>query len=135
MRTVIASLLLGMGVVSSAMAVETPYLFNIITTTGNSLATGKRVPVRRFEQSDFVVQLADFKWVDAEQEAGKHQVEWRWYQGRTMVSKSSGELNFKTTPYTIWTKRAASTLGSGHFHIDAVVDGQVVGSSEIDIAP
>jgi hypothetical protein len=135
MRSIIASLVLGLGVVSTAMAVETPYLFNVMTQTGASMAAGKRVPTRHFEQSDFVIQLADFNWTPVDQGAGRHQVEWRWYHGRTLVSKTSKELDFNSTPYTIWTKRAASTLGNGHFRIETVVDGEVVANSEFDIAP
>lgn len=118
-----------------AVADETPQLSQAMTTSGHHLSAGKRVPVQTFSQQDFVVQLADFKWATVGESGGKHQVEWRWYHEGELVSKTAKELLFNSTPYTIWTKRAASTLGAGHFRVDALIDGAVVAANDFDITP
>lgn len=118
-----------------ATAEETPQLTHTMTTSGHYLSAGQRTPVQTFSQQDFVVQMADFKWPTAGESGGNHQVEWRWYQGAELISKTEKELHFNSTPYTIWTKRAAATLGAGHFRVEALVDGVVTATSEFDIAP
>lgn len=127
--------LLGAAAVPAVQASETPHLARSLTTSGASLQAGKRVPQQRFGQHDFVVQLSDFDWEAVGESAGEHRVEWRWYQGDKLVSQTDKKLNFNSTPYTLWTRRAAATLGSGHFKVEAVIDGEVAAVSEFDIAP
>jgi hypothetical protein len=120
---------------AAASAVDMPHVINIMTTNGASMATGKRLPVQSFAQSDFVVQLTDFAWDNPEDNGGAHMVEWRWYRDGQLISKTAKKLDFNSTPYTIWTRRAASTLGAGHIRIEAVVDGSVVAESDVEIKP
>lgn len=121
--------------VSPAAADEAYHLTHTMLTSGASLAAGKRVPVQAFDQRDFVVQLADFAWEPADMGAGKHDVVWRWYQDDRLLSQTAKSLDFNSTPYTLWTRRAASTLGFGHFRVETMIDGMVVTASEFDIAP
>lgn len=119
----------------SASAVETPRVINVMTTSGASMAAGKRMPAQSFAQQDFVVQFTDFAWDNADDNGGPHMVEWRWYRDGQLISKTAKKLDFNSTPYTIWTRRAASTLGAGHIRIEAVVDGSVVAESDVEIKP
>jgi hypothetical protein len=126
------------GILVSALPAEADeplHLTHTMMTSGANLSLGKRVPLQAFSQQDFVVQLADFAWDPVEMSGGKHDVVWRWYQDDRLLSQTAKSLDFNSTPNTLWTKRAASTLGSGHFRIETIIDGMVITTSEFDIAP
>jgi hypothetical protein len=106
-----------------------------VLTSGTYLSEGKRVPVQTFTLQDYVVSLVDFQWDDAQKNGGIHDVNWRWYHDGRLVSSSGKSVSFTSTPFTLRTRRAAATLGIGHFKVETVVDGNLAGSSEFDITP
>ena len=121
-------------VLTPAVADETPNVAHVMTTNGASVAAGKRIAVQNFSQQDVVWQLVDFNWEPVGESAGNHVVEWRWYRDETLVSDTTKKLEFRNTPYTVWTKRAALAIGAGHMKIETIVDGTVVATSEVDVA-
>ena len=112
----------------------TPQVVASMMTNGESLSKGKRISVQSFTSQDFVVNLIDFKWEAVTENGGSHLVEWRWYQNDKLLSRSAKTLVFTSTPYTTWTRRAASTLGVGHFRVETLVDGVIAASNDFDIA-
>jgi hypothetical protein len=121
-------------VLTPALADETPNVAHVMTTNGASIASGKRVAVQSFTQQDIVWQLVDFNWEPVGESAGNHTVEWRWYRDDVLVSDSTKKIDFRSTPYTVWTKRAAMSIGAGHMKIETIVDGTIVATSEVDVA-
>lgn len=113
----------------------TPHAVNAVLTTEYNQKLAKRIAIREFSLEDSVVSIVDFQWTDVSRSAGEHNVEWRWYKEGTLVSKTAKNLNFKGSPYTTWTRRAAGSFGPGHFSVATVVDGQVASTSEFDIKP
>jgi hypothetical protein len=113
----------------------TPHATNATLTTEYNQRLAKRVPMKVFSPQDSVVSLVDFQWADVSHDAGSHLVEWRWYKDDVLVSQTQKRLDFKSTPFTTWTRRAAASLGPGHFRVDTALDGQVASSSEFDIKP
>jgi len=106
----------------------------VLLTSGASLQGGRRSPVHSFGQEDFVWQLVDFKWADLDAVGGTHRVTWNWYQGDRLVSKTPQKyVQFTHSPFTLETHRAAATLGTGHFHVETVVDGELMATSQFDI--
>ncbi len=80
-----------------------------------------------------MVCLVDFQWTFVAKPSGRHLVEWRWYKDGAMVSENSKDLEFNHNPYTVWTRRPATSLGIGHFTITTSLDGTVASTSAFDI--
>jgi hypothetical protein len=106
---------------------------NTILTNGESLAKGKKIPTDTFGLQDEIVFYVYITWDDPTQKYGWHPVIWNWYKNGKLVSTAEKKLKFNTTPYGLWTHKTASVLGSGHFKVETVVDGKVVGSTVFDI--
>jgi hypothetical protein len=113
----------------------TPRVTGTVLTRTADLVTARRIPSAVFSTEDAVVCYVYFQWDDATKEAGQHQVEWRWYLDGRLVSQSKKQLQFKRTPYTVWTARAAGALGPGHFSVATSVDGVTVSSSDFEVRP
>ncbi|MBL6729255.1 MAG: hypothetical protein ISP79_06625 [Methylophilaceae bacterium] len=106
-----------------------------VLTSGDNIAHGDKSPVQTFSTSDLVVAQVVFEWDAVKKSAGQHSVEWNWYQGNDIVSRSEKSVEFKTTPFTLTSSRQASSLGTGHFRVETVVDGVIESTSEFDILP
>ena len=103
-------------------------------TSGANMSQGKRSPAAVFHQDDTVVMLVDLTWPDPENDGGRHRCDWRWYRGDQLVSRSqTKDIDFRSTPFTLRTARAAATLGAGHFKVETMVDGVLVATSRFDI--
>jgi hypothetical protein len=113
----------------------TPHVVSTTTTTQLNHALRKRTPVATFSLEDGVVCIVDFAWDDVTRPAGAHSVQWRWYKEGTLVSQSEKEMYFKTSPFSTWTTRAATSLGPGQFRVDTLLDERVASSCEFQIRP
>lgn len=106
-----------------------------VLTSGDDVTHGDKSPVQTFSTSDLVVSQVVFEWDAVKKSAGQHNVQWNWYQGNDIVSRSEKSVEFKTTPFTLTSSRQASSLGTGHFRVETVVDGIIDATSEFDILP
>ena len=129
----IVSLLCTVAVAACATVSTQPHATSTTLTTELNRKLSKRIPVSVFSLEDSVVCFVDFQWADVTKPSGWHTVEWYWYRDGKLVSKSEKRLAFEHTPYTTWTTRAATSLGTGHFTVSTSLDGGVMSSSEFDI--
>ena len=112
---------------------------NYMVTSEAEMAKGKRTPVSQFGLDDYIVQLTDITWQNTEQDGGRHEVNWEWYNGDKLVSKSGSGIGhtypmlFRSSPWTLKTERAASTIGAGPGKVETIVDGKVIATSEFDV--
>ncbi len=123
------------GIAGCASPGTQPHVANAVLTKTADLVTARAIPTRVFSMDDSVVCYVYFQWDDVTKESGHHHVEWHWYQDGRLVSQSKKELNFRRTPYTTWTARAARALGPGHFSVATILDGGTVSTSEFEIRP
>ena len=110
-----------------------PHATSTTLTTEQNHKLSKRIPQSVFSLEDSVVCFVDFQWADVTRPSGWRNVEWRWYRDGALVSRSERRIAFDRTPYTTWTMRAATSLGTGHFTVSTSLDGAVMSSSEFDI--
>jgi hypothetical protein len=113
----------------------TPHVVSTTTTTELDRSLKKRTPVSSFSLEDGVVCIVDFAWTDVTVPAGSHTIKWRWYKEETLVSQSQKKLTFNTSPYSVWTSRAATSLGPGRFRVETLLDEQIASSCEFQIKP
>ena len=114
---------------SPMMTVSSPTLIS-----GNAVAEGRRIPAASFHLDDRIVQLVDFTWPDPQQDGGVHACEWRWYRDGTLVSDTPEKrMDFRSTPFTLRTARAAAPFGPGRYTVDTLVDGKVIATSAFTI--
>ena len=112
-----------------AMTVSSPTL-----TSATALDQGKRIQTSTFTLQDRVIMLVDFTWSDPTTDGGLHDCAWKWFHGATLVSETpTRRIDFRTTPWTLRTRRAAATLGTGDFTVETIVDGAVVATSHFTI--
>ena len=130
----IVSLVL-LGCTTTRSSSTAPHAVNSTVTTAYNQQLNKRTPISTFSLEDSVVCLVDFAWSDVTHSGGDHVVGWRWYRDSVLVSQSQKRMTFATSPYTTWTKRAASSLGSGQYKVETLLDGQVASSCEFQIKP
>ncbi len=106
----------------------------MVLTSGAMRQMGKRTPVHSFSSDDYVWQLVDFSWLNVDKLGGMHRCSFYWYRESVLVSETP-EKNcfFAQSPWTLETHRAAATLGTGHFKVETVVDGQIMATSFFDI--
>ena len=104
-----------------------------IITSGASLALGQRIPVQNFKIEDYVISSVLMHWTPATESAGRHLVEHRWLQNGTLVSEGKRVIAFDKTPIHLYSRRAAAALGEGHFEVQTLMDGQIVGDEQFDI--
>jgi len=108
---------------------------SMVLTSGSARATGKRTPVHVFGHDDYVWQLVDFSWDHLDATGGLHQCTFNWYREGVLISKTpEKQCPFGHSPWTLETHRAAATLGSGHFTVETVVDGQTMATSSFEIS-
>lgn len=105
---------------------------SVVLTSGVDAQAGKRVQSSHFTQRDYILQYTDLTWSDAGQDGGVHHVRFSWYKGDQLVSSAPHQMLHLTS--THYTKRAAGALGSVHFCVETIVDGQVVSSSKFDVS-
>jgi hypothetical protein len=122
-------------VVGCATSATTPHVTGTVLTKTADLIHAQRISTSVFSTADDVVCYVYFQWEDPTRQSGYHKVEWRWYQDGRLVSQSKKDLNFKRTPYTVWTHRPAGALGPGRFSVATLVDGVTASSSDFEIRP
>jgi hypothetical protein len=110
-----------------------PHVVNTITTTGLNQSRQQLTPISIFSLDDTVVCIVDFAWSDVTRSGGDHLAKWRWYREGTLVSQSQSQLTFRTSPFTTWTRRAASSLGPGKYTVETLLDDQVASTCEFQI--
>jgi len=120
-------------VLGCATSATTPHVTGTVLTKTADLIHAQRVSTSVFSTEDDVVCYVYFRWQDPTRQSGHHNVEWRWYQDGRLVSQSKKELNFRRTPYTVWTHRSAGALGPGRFSVATLLDGVSVSSSDFEI--
>jgi hypothetical protein len=101
--------------------------------SSESLAKGKRTPATTFTLEDVVRFYVDIRWDDATKDLGLYHVTFKWSQDSKVLSSAIRTYRFNTTPFELWTQRAASALGVGHFRVEVLVGGEVLASKEFDI--
>jgi hypothetical protein len=114
-------------------AAPAPQVLGSVLTRGAGVQACRQPPVRSFTQQDFIVFCVEFGWQGEKARGGTHAVEWRWYQQERFVSRLQKQVTFASNPYTLWTRRAAATLGSGHFKVEARVDGALAASASFEL--
>jgi hypothetical protein len=120
-------------VVGCATPATTPHVTGTVLAKTADLIHAQRLATSEFSTADDVVCYVYFQWDDPTRQSGYHKVEWHWYQDGKLVSQSKKDLDFKRTPYTVWTHRPAGALGPGHFSVATLVDGVTVSSSDFEI--
>ncbi len=121
-------------IASAQNAGPVPQVQSSILTSGASLALGQRIPVQTFKSDDYIISSVIMRWAPATASAGRHLLEHRWLQNGTLVSEHKRMLSFNTTPINLYSRRAAAALGEGHFEVQTLVDGAVVGDEQFDIS-
>jgi hypothetical protein len=128
------ALLLSMPILLAACATVTPHASNVTCGTGEEQLLTRRVPKGVFMLEDAVVCYVDFQWADVTQRGGRHEVEWQWFKDGSLVSQGEKRYRtFKTSPWTSWSRRAAGSLGAGHFAVKVLLDGSIASSGEFEI--
>ena len=107
---------------------------NFLTSEEN-VVKGIRTPMTAFTSKDVIVYFIDFQWDDATRGFGGHEVKYNWYAGDKLISTGHHGQGFDHAPLELWGRRSASSLGTGHFKVDAFVDDTLVASKEFDINP
>lgn len=118
----------------SACASVTPHATNVTFTTGEDQLMHRRVPKSVFTLADAVVCFVDFQWPDVTQHAGRHEVEWQWFKDGNLVSQGEKRHStFRTSPWSFWSRRAAASLGTGHYTVRVLLDGSMAASGDFEI--
>jgi hypothetical protein len=104
-------------------------------TTEASFNVGDRTPVTRFGPDDTAMALLILNWPVSARNGGSHRIRWNWYRdGRLVYSVRRCHMAFATQPFSLWTWRTARELGGGHVRVDTLIDGEIAGSTEFDVA-
>jgi|SRR6185312_2907666 len=140
MRYVLSVVLIFMfSILSAAPAVadsSTPAITKVSSflTSGGSGATFKRTPQKEFGIGDTVFYITTVAWEPIDSSAGRHKLIWRWYSHGTVVSETKLTARFKPTPFELWGKLPASSLGTGDHRVELVMDGQIYDSQNFKIS-
>jgi hypothetical protein len=132
-RSLLAAFCVAAPITFAQAQTPTPQVSGHIVTSGASRALGQRIAVQNFTTDDYVISYVDLQWSPADTNAGAHFVEHRWLRDGTLVSDGKRVLAFNQTPFTLSSRRAAATLGTGHFTIQTLVDNAIVATDEFDI--
>jgi hypothetical protein len=120
--------------VFSACASITPRATNVTFTTGSEQLMHRRPPTTVFTISDAVVCYVDFQWPEVTQRAGRHEIEWQWFKEGSLISQGEKRHStFRTSPWSFWSRRAAGSLGPGHYSVKVLLDGKVAASGDFEI--
>lgn len=102
--------------------------------SGAQAAQGRRGNADVFHLNDRIIQVVDFTWPDATEDAGVHVCEWKWFRDGQLVSDShERHIRFARTPFTLRAVRPAAPFGVGHYSVETLVDGSVVATSAFTI--
>ena len=95
---------------------------------------GRRGSTDTFHLNDRIIQIVDFTWPDATEDAGIHSCEWKWFRNGQLVSDShERRIHFARTPFTLHAARPAAPFGIGHYTVETLLDGEVVATSAFNI--
>ena len=113
-----------------------------ITVVGSRTMTelrfrlGQGVPQSHFSLQDTIRVAVYVTWPDASRGDGRHDVDWKWYRSDVLVSVTRRKtIDFESTPFTLWSRRVAASLGPGHYRVDTLIDGKVTASDDFTIDP
>jgi len=116
-------------------ATPDPHLANSVLSSAENINFGKRIPVRNFTQQDIIVWLVDVAWTPPTRPAGRRYIETSWYKDHQLISEAHEYQYLMNTPYSIWSRRAAATLGIGHFKVQTAINDEVIAVAEFDVLP
>lgn len=107
-----------------------------IGMTQPNFELGKLTPQTRFTLKDVIRVETYLTWPDATGEGGLHDLQWRWFRSGVLVSRTTRDnQSFDTTPFSLWTSKAAASLGQGDYTVDVVVDDKLVVTNKFSISP
>jgi hypothetical protein len=78
--------------------------------------------MKSFSSQDYVVFDVSLQWDPTRTSLGKHSVTWNWYADGKLISTDTKPLEFHHPPYDLWSRRAASALGTGSFKVEVLLD-------------
>ena len=105
-----------------------------LTMTEPNFELGELTPQAHFSMKDVIRVEAFLSWPDPSNGDVLHDVEWDWYRSGVLVSRTKRDnQRFDSTPYGLWTRRAAAGLGPGDYRVDTLVDGKPVVSNQLVI--
>ena len=105
-----------------------------LTMTEPNFELGELTPQAHFSMKDIIRVETFLSWPDPGDGDGLHDVEWDWYRSGILVSRTRRyNLQFDSTPYGLWTRRAAVGLGPGDYRVDTLVDDRLVVSDHLVI--
>jgi hypothetical protein len=103
-------------------------------TTKANFENGSLVPMTSFSTSDIIRAYVSITWSDVTLEPGWTDVVWNWYKGDTLVGHHDNDRAYlRGAPNTRSIGMPASALGTGHFRVECIVDGNKISSVEFDI--
>jgi len=102
-------------------------------TSGESLSHAKRIPMKSFSSQDYVVFFVSLQWDPTRTSLGKHSVTWNWYVDGKLISTDTKPLEFHHPPYDLWSRRAASALGTGSFKVEVLLDRRFLAGNNFTI--
>jgi hypothetical protein len=110
----------------ASIPVEQMNLRSTIVTAGGEGARPKRVPQREFKQEDLIFVIVSFEWADVEKSAGRHEVNWKWYNNDKLVTVVKRSHEFSVSPWELWSHISAQSLGSGSNKVELYVDDKLI---------
>ena len=82
---------------------------------------------------DSVYMLSTFSWTDG-RPRGPFRFEHKWYSNGQYVTRSGGQGRKGHTPYTVWGKNAAFSLGPGIHSVELYVEERLIDRKEFTVA-
>ena len=104
-----------------------------VTTKANFLI-GHLAPRTTFSTADVICFYVSVTWADVNQEPGWEEVTWNWYKdGQLVGHRENDRAYFKGAPNTRHVMQPASALGTGHFKVECLINGDQIAAAEFDI--
>jgi hypothetical protein len=104
-----------------------------VTTKANFLI-GHLAPRTTFSTADVICFYVSVTWADVNQEPGWEEVAWNWYKdGQLVGHRENDRAYFKGAPNTRHVMQPASALGTGHFKVECLINGDQIAAAEFDI--
>ena len=104
-----------------------------VTTKPNFLI-GNLVPRTTFSTEDVICFYVSVTWANVNQEPGWQEVAWNWYkEGKLVGHRENDRAYFKGAPNTRHVMQPASALGTGHFKVECLINGDQIAAAEFDI--
>jgi hypothetical protein len=125
---------LALAIFLSGCATPRIELVSGMVTTGGETKF-EEIPVKDVPLKSYAIVLTHVRWSPATDEAGRHEVIWRWYSGDQLVHQGKKQLNFRKTPYRLYSFEPASGLGVGHYTVTVAIGGTVIDTQEFNIVP